>query len=98
MGSDQDIDTAGTEADDQSARAKAEGFGGQGKNDERGQPAEQGPQGGQEQQGEQEPANDSEPQGDGVDRPLSTTIPDEQAADPSLGAGVRDTGDKGGVS
>jgi hypothetical protein len=92
MGSDQDIDTAGTEADDQSARAKAEGFGGQGKNGERGQPGEQGPQGGQE------PANDSEPQGDGVDRPLSTTIPDEQAADPSLGAGVRDTGDKGGVS
>jgi hypothetical protein len=64
MASDQDVDTAGTEADDESVTSKTHGFG--------------------------EHAPDTS----------HTTIPDEQAADddPSPGAGVRDTGDKGGVS
>jgi len=78
MGDDQDIDTAGTEADEESAAAKSEGFGGHSR------PPREGDQPDEPSKGQNAP----------------TTIPDEPAGDgdPTRGAGVRDTGDKGGVS
>jgi hypothetical protein len=78
MGDDQEIDTAGTEADDESATAKREGFG------EHSRPP-------RKQNETEQPADDER---------AKTTIPDEPGAggDPTRGAGVRDTGDKGGVS
>jgi hypothetical protein len=78
MGKDQEIDTAGTEADDESVAAKRQGFG------EHARPPREGDQPKQSAKGKNKQA----------------TIPDEPASDgnPPEGAGVTNTGDKGGVS